>query len=90
MPATNERRGAAVRAKNTPNRRFRAHDDQLSVAYGRAQIVRFWMAPVIQAVSASGIPNGRSRASARRLRLLSVTGFPSASVLGWESSRLSD
>jgi len=27
-------------------------------------------------------------AGARRLRLLSVTGFPSASVLGWQSSRL--
>ena len=28
-------------------------------------------------------------AGARRLRSLSVTGFPSASVLGWQSSRLS-
>src|SRR5208282_4307211 len=27
-------------------------------------------------------------AGARILRLLSVTGFPSASVLGWQSSRL--
>ena len=27
-------------------------------------------------------------AGVRRLRLLSVTGFPSASVLGWQSSRL--
>ena len=28
-------------ARNAPDRRFRTHDDQLSVVYGRAQIVQF-------------------------------------------------
>ena len=44
--------------------------------------------PRRQGAEAPEPPRSATCANARRLRLLSVTGFPSASVLGWQSLRM--